>query len=94
MRLLLSKLRPKYFLRLLVEMGRHRILNPAPSLKTYEDFIAGFATASAETKQYYWKQIQFAEKERERLRLKEKRRYERTKGSQPTPEVSPPAENA
>lgn len=74
-------------------MGREKILNPTPDLKTYEDFIAGFANASPETKQYYWRQIQFAEKERDRLRMKEKRRYERSKSKQP-PEASPPAENA
>jgi hypothetical protein len=47
---------------------------PHPSLKTYEAFLDGMAKESDETKRYFYQQILWAEKERERHNLKAKKR--------------------
>lgn len=65
---------------------------PHPTLKTYEEFLANMSKENDTTKRYYFEQIQFAEKERQRLRDKERRRRERIKEllAQKSPE-NPPA---
>ena len=54
-------------------------MNPCPEIQTFEQFVEKFETLSDDAKQYYYHQILFAEKERARIRDKEKRRYEKKK---------------
>lgn len=53
----------------------HRSIHP--TLKTYEEFLAQMAKEDESVKRYFFHQIQFAEKERERLRAKNRRGYKR-----------------
>lgn len=48
---------------------------PRPTLKTFEDFLTQMAKEDESVKRYFFHQIQFAEKERERLRAKNRRGY-------------------
>lgn len=50
-----------------------------PTLKTYEEFIFFYEKDTEDTKRELWKQYQFAMKERDRLREKDKRRQEKRK---------------
>jgi predicted metallo-beta-lactamase superfamily hydrolase len=52
---------------------------PHPSLKTYEAFLEGMSKESDETKRYFYKQIVWAEKERDRQVAKSQRQREKTK---------------
>ena len=52
---------------------------PRPTLKTFEDFLFYMAKEDESVKRYFFHQIQFAEKERERLRGKNRRGYARRK---------------
>jgi hypothetical protein len=52
---------------------------PHPTLKSYEAFVEGMAKESDETKRYFYQQILWAEKERERHSLKSKRAREKAK---------------
>lgn len=49
-------------------------MNAGPSLKTLEEFIAFYEKDTPENKAWLFKQHQFAMKERERLRAKDKKR--------------------
>jgi hypothetical protein len=50
-----------------------------PTLKTFDDFLTCVKKDTPEVQQYLWKQIQFAEKERERLRAKDRRSRDKKK---------------
>jgi hypothetical protein len=54
---------------------------PRPTLTTFETFVSEMKKESEIAQKYFYKQIQFAEKEILRLREKGKRRYERKKSS-------------
>ena len=47
---------------------------PHPSLRTYEAFLEGMSKETDETKRYFYKQIVWAEKERDRHIAKAQRR--------------------
>ena len=59
-----------------------RTATPHPTYATYEDFLVGMEKESDETKRYFFKQIQFAEKERIRKSGKDKRRYQKKKNAE------------
>jgi hypothetical protein len=50
-----------------------------PTLKTFEEFLAMMAKEDDITKRRLWHQIEFAQKEMERLRAKAKKQYYKKK---------------
>ena len=65
--------------------------SPRPNLKTFEEFIAEMKKESEFTQRYFYAQIQFAEKERDRLNAKKRRAYQREKDAKNLANA-PPAE--
>lgn len=65
---------------------------PHPSLKTYEAFLEGMSKESDETKRYFYKQIVWAEKERDRHTAKSQRRRDYIRGLIAADASKPPAE--
>lgn len=56
-----------------------RMQTPHPTYNTFKDFLEGMEKETDEVRAYFWKNIQFAEKERARLSGKNKRRYQKIK---------------
>ena len=71
-----------------------RTPKPAPVLPdTYEKFLSAFPTSTETTKRYWYELIGYAEKERQRLRVKALRQHNQRKmasQSAETPSAVPP----
>lgn len=56
-------------------------MSSLPTLKTFEEFLEHMSKENEIVKRHFYKQIEYAQREAERLRAKNKRRYYRQKAA-------------